>query len=203
VKIGIDFDNTIVTYEQLFHQVALEQDLIPADLVKTKVAVRGYLREKDQEEAWTTLQGYVYGARMSDAALYPGIESFFEEARKAQHELFIISHKTKKPFLGPPYDLHQAAKGFLEQQSFFNITQGPITQDNVFFNETKAEKIKKIVDCQCDIFIDDLPEILLDSQFPTGTRPILFDPNQIYSAYPQLNPILNWQNIQQFISKCP
>ena len=43
--IGLDFDNTIVSYDELFHRVALEGGLVPGDLPVRKEAVRDYLRE--------------------------------------------------------------------------------------------------------------------------------------------------------------
>ena len=40
MRIGLDFDNTIVTYDSLFHKVATEQGLVPASLPVSKLAVR-------------------------------------------------------------------------------------------------------------------------------------------------------------------
>ena len=34
LRIGIDFDNTIVCYEQLFHQIAVEKEFIVAKAVQ-------------------------------------------------------------------------------------------------------------------------------------------------------------------------
>jgi len=44
VRIGIDFDNTIVSYDTLFHRVALERGLIPISVPANKISVREYLR---------------------------------------------------------------------------------------------------------------------------------------------------------------
>ena len=65
--VGVDFDNTIVGYDQLFHRVAVERGLVPTGMEPTKSAVRDQLRNTGQEDAWTELQGYVYGARMKEA----------------------------------------------------------------------------------------------------------------------------------------
>ena len=35
VKIGIDFDNTIVIYDDLFHKIASEENLIPINFPKS------------------------------------------------------------------------------------------------------------------------------------------------------------------------
>ena len=49
-----------------------------------------------------------------------------------------------------------------------------IPENKVFFLETKPEKIAKIAELQCDVFIDDLPEILLFEGFPAATQRFLF-----------------------------
>ena len=114
MRIGFDFDNTIVSYDELFYQVAIEQSLVPADVPRSKLAVRDYLRKVDQENAWTELQGYVYGARMGDAIAFPGAIEFIKLAQNSGIDMTIVSHKTKHPFMGPEYDLHEAARGWIE-----------------------------------------------------------------------------------------
>jgi len=114
MRIGIDFDNTIVSYDALFHGIALGRGLIPNNFTVSKVAVRNLLRANGQEDLWTLIQGEAYGFRMTDAAFYPGFLAFAKKAQETGTELVIISHKTKYPFKGPKYDLHQAAKSWIE-----------------------------------------------------------------------------------------
>ena len=82
MKIGVDFDNTIVSYDKVFHKVALEQSLIKNNLNISKIAVRDYLRDKGQNNIWTELQGYVYGKRMLDADVFPGFIEFLNFSSK-------------------------------------------------------------------------------------------------------------------------
>lgn len=175
MRIGIDFDNTIVSYDALFYRAALEKSLIPAGLPQSKLSVRDYLRGIGNEDAWTEIQGYVYGARMADAAAYPGAIEFMRLAREHGVPLAIVSHKTKHPFLGPQYDLHAAARSWVES-TLRNGTENLIEPDQVFFELTKEEKIRRIAEIGCNYFIDDLPEILLAPAFPPATVRILFDP---------------------------
>ena len=37
MKVGLDFDNTIVNYDNVFFKVALENNLIPRDIKKQKI----------------------------------------------------------------------------------------------------------------------------------------------------------------------
>jgi hypothetical protein len=179
--IGVDFDNTIVCYDALFHRVALESGLVPADLPVNKSEVRNHLRRIGREEVWTEMQGCVYGARMAEAAPYPGVLEFFQACRRAGIPTCIISHKTRHPFLGQPHDLHQAALLWLEQQGFFDPAQIGLSRSQVFLELTKQAKIQRIAACRCTHFIDDLPELLSEPGFPQIER-ILFDPNGLYAG---------------------
>jgi FMN phosphatase YigB (HAD superfamily) len=67
MRLGFDFDNTLISYDQLFHRVALDKSLILAEILKQKNAVRDSMRERGIEEEWTRLQGEVYGSRILDA----------------------------------------------------------------------------------------------------------------------------------------
>lgn len=177
MRFGIDFDNTIACYEGAFHAAALERGLIPADLPRGKVDVRNYLNGAGLAEAFTELQGYLYGARMDLVSVYPGFQAFLAEALAQRHELFIVSHKTRRPIAGPAYDLHEAALGFLHAQG---ITQRLAPGSQIFFEETKEAKIARAAALDVDVFVDDLPEILAMPGFPVKTRAILFDPESHY-----------------------
>jgi hypothetical protein len=193
MRLGIDFDNTIVCYDALFHRVAGEGGWIPADLPANKSDVRNHLRQAGREDVWTRLQGEVYGARMTEAMPYPGVIEFLVQCRRAQVRVFIISHKTRRPFLGDPHDLHQAALDWLEQHGAFDPDRLGLGRDQVFFELTKAAKLERIGRCGCTHFIDDLPEFLAEPDFPPDVQRILFDPNGQYPAETRFVRLPNWQ----------
>ena len=176
--IGIDFDNTIVCYDEVFHKVALELNLIPANIPTNKESVRNYLRKIGQEDAWTELQGYVYGMRMNDAFVFPGLINFLNTAKRKDISIYIVSHKTLNPYLGPKYDLHKAAREWLNHQGFFEPNSIGLDLNKVFFELSIDEKIKRISTMECQYFIDDLPEIFLKENFPKEVNKILFDPHR-------------------------
>ncbi len=187
MRIGIDFDNTIVCYDGAFHLAALERGLIPHDLPHGKNDVRDFLNSSGRKEDFTELQGYVYGARMDLTALYPGVLDFFDRARTLGHELFIVSHKTRHPLRGALYDLHAAALTFLDTNRVMGDNRYFAPQ-SVFFEETKDAKIARIGELDLDAFIDDLPEILSMPGFPAQTAALLFDPDGRWAdglAYPR------------------
>jgi hypothetical protein len=181
MRIGIDFDNTIACYDGVFHAAALERGLIPANLASDKNAVRDYLNGTGRADDFTELQGYVYGARMDLASPYPGFGEFVATARKAGHDLCIVSHKTRHPILGPRHDLHAAARGFLIERSLVGEGHGQIDPANVSFELTKEAKVARIAALGCEAFIDDLPEIFASADFPGTARRILFDPTNQFA----------------------
>jgi hypothetical protein len=182
MRIGIDFDNTIACYDGVFHAAALERGLIPADLGRDKNSVRDHLNGSGRKDDFTELQGYVYGARMDLVSPYPGFDVFIAATRKAGHDLFIVSHKTRHPILGPKHDMHAAARGFLADRGLMGAAPTQIPPGNVFFELTKDEKVARAYALDCQVFIDDLPEILGMAGFPDGMRKILFDPDSQFSG---------------------
>jgi hypothetical protein len=182
MRIGIDFDNTIACYDGVFHQAALERGLIPFDLARDKNSVRDHLNGSGRKDDFTELQGYVYGARMELVSPYPGFAEFIGAARKAGHDLFVVSHKTQHPILGPKHDMHAAARFFLAGRGLTGVQPHQIEPENVFFELTKGEKVARAHDLACDVFIDDLPEILRLEGFPPRMRKILFDPENGFAG---------------------
>jgi hypothetical protein len=193
--IGVDFDNTIVCYDGIFHRVALERGLIPEDLPRDKTTVRNHLRQTGREPDWTEMQGHVYGPRLIDALPYPGVLDFFRETVRQGIEVRIISHKTKHPFRGEQHDLHAAAWGWLEANGFFDPNCIGIRRDQVFLELTKECKHQRIGTAGCTHFIDDLPEFLLDSSFPQGVERIHFNPCSTVDPDCGLRSAQSWMQI--------
>jgi hypothetical protein len=176
MRLGVDFDNTIVCYDQVFHQVALAEGMIDPQAPTGKEQVRDHLRDRGGEEDWILLQGLVYGARLNQAPPFPGVREFFRRAIKRGVEIFIISHKTRAPYRGPAYDLHQAALEWLAQMGFHDPAGVGLSRQRVFLELTKQDKLARIARLGCTHFIDDLPEFLAEPDFPAITQPILFAP---------------------------
>lgn len=195
MRIGFDFDNTIVNYDQIFHTVASEYGVIDEHIPVSKLAVRDYLRTVNKEDIWTEMQGYVYGARMSEATMYSDVFNTLQQLKNAGHTLYIISHKTRYPYQGPQYDLHAAAQAWITQQLRYQDLR-VLAQEHIFFELTKEEKIARIEYLACDVFIDDLPEILLAQTFPRSTQAYLFDPDQHHHALdmPHIKVVSSWVN---------
>ncbi len=176
MRIGIDFDNTIACYDGVFHAAAVERGLIPVEIPRDRQSVRDFLRRQGRDPDFTTLQGYVYGARMDLVTLYPGFVETLRELIAAGHTVYLVSHKTKAAIAGPPYDLHAAARRFLEARDLLDAPGG-FCPEHVFFELSMEDKVARAVALGCEAFVDDLPEILSLPAIRNNMRPILFDPD--------------------------
>lgn len=196
--IGLDFDNTIVSYDALFCRIARERRLIPQEFPANKKAVRDHLRATGREEIWTEMQGEVYGGRIGEAEIMPGVANFILACRENDIGLRIISHKTRFPYLGTQYDLHAAARGWLAQHGFFDVLDFGVAEE-IFFELTKEAKLARIKTSGCTDFIDDLCEILSDPAFPSGVRRYHFDPAAPESETTPFDGLGDWPRLTNLV----
>lgn len=181
---GIDFDNTLVDYSDVFHRVGRDLGLVPPEAPVQKQALRDFLRAAEREDKWTELQGYVYGERIQEARPYAGAREFIAARRSEGIPVYIISHKTQYPFAGPRCDLRNAARDWLAHYNF--------EADGVFFEPSAAAKVARIRAQGCTHFVDDLPEFLLREDFP-GIARIHFAASG--TACPVLPSVLAWSDL--------
>jgi hypothetical protein len=197
--IGTDFDNTIVCYDSLFHRLALDAGFITADLAEDKGSVRDYLRRTGQERRWTELQGEVYGARMAEAGIFPGVVDFFQTCRAREIPVNIISHKSRRPYLGAGHDLHRAAQDWLAANGFYSAGGAGLRPQDVYFEESRDRKLARISHAGCTHFIDDLPEFLAEPGFPRNVDRILFDPRGVHPGTGSLTRVGSWNELAMLL----
>lgn len=193
--IGIDFDNTIVCYDGLFYQAAVARRLVPEQTPPSKEAVRDFLRAAGREDAWTELQGLVYGHEIHRAKPFDGAGAFLQRCRHERVMVAIISHRARQPFAGPAIDMHQAAREWLDAQHWFTGNANGLDRERVHFEETKAAKLARIAAAHCDVFIDDLPELLAEPEFPRGVQRVLFDPHSTGPSQTQVQRVGSWHEL--------
>lgn len=177
MRLGIDLDNTLVCYDRLFWQLATERGWIDTQIPPRKERVRDELRRLGREQDWILLQGEVYGSRMNDAAPFPDALAAVQQLLRQGWSVCVVSHRTPMPFAGPAYDLHAAARNWLEQHEFLGPATG-LNQEHAHLESTKSDKLARIGELKLTWFIDDLPELLLEPSFPAGVRRMLFDPHR-------------------------
>lgn len=174
MRIGIDLDNTIVCYDVLFSQLAIEAGLsIPVGGAR-KSLIREHFVALGRESEWTRLQGLAYGTRMLEAVPFPGVVEFVRDAQLAGHELFIVSHKTRFAIAGERIDLREAAVKWIGHYLNPHIPVPFELEANLFFADRKDVKLDIICSLGLTAFIDDLQEILLHPKFPGEVQRVWF-----------------------------
>lgn len=176
MRIGVDFDNTIANYDAVFVEAARGRGWVAADFEGTKKQLRDAVRKLDNGEIkWQILQGEVYGPRMQEAVPFPGVMEFFETACRHGLDLFVVSHKTRfANYDETRADLREAALRWMEARGFFQTGNTGLARTNVFFADTRDEKIARIGMLGCTVFIDDLEEVFIDPAFPGHIGRVLF-----------------------------
>ncbi len=191
--IAFDFDNTIACYDGMFHRLAVARGWIDGDVATDKQAVRDAMRASGQEDAWTAMQGEIYGPHMMEAQPYPGAVALMHAFDRREIATAIVSHKTKHPYRGPQHNLHDAAMQWLVHHE---LHQRPI-----YFEPTKQAKIERIATIGAEAFLDDLPELLLDDSFPKHVTRYLFDPNNQCDDNAQYIRIQHWDALLDIFNK--
>jgi phosphoglycolate phosphatase-like HAD superfamily hydrolase len=113
MRIGLDFDNTIVCYDNAIARLADELFHLPEEVPRTKLGLRDHLRSEGRESEWTAFQGELYGPGMRYAQPFEGAITTMQELTADGHNLTIVSHRSRFPYAGRRYDLHQAAQEWI------------------------------------------------------------------------------------------
>ena len=200
IKLGLDFDNTIVCYDAAIALLAEELFDLPPEVPRTKLGLREHLRGAGREPEWTAFQGELYGPGMRHAQPFEGAIETMLQLVAAGHELVIVSHRSHLPYAGEPHDLHAAARSWvaerLQSTGLFAADSGSVN-----FLETRQEKVARIAELGCQAFLDDLPEVLGDSGFPASAAGILFDPPSSGSVTPEGHRRISaWPELSQLLA---
>lgn len=200
LRIGIDFDNTIIRYDEVFCAMAKDCGLIAPGFSGSKQAVRDAIRLlPDGERAWQRLQGQVYGKGIAGATMTEGFAAFLHRCRSERCTVAVVSHKTEYGHYDPDrVNLRQAARDWMSANGLHDCAYG-IPISNVFFENTRDEKLARIAALSCTHFIDDLEEVLVDPGFPTMVRRILFSDAAPSHKDKLYTVCLSWHDIEEQI----
>jgi hypothetical protein len=198
LRVGIDFDNTLICYEQIFSDEAVKKGwLPPSDNPLSKAEVKSELISQDGNDLrWQELQSIVYGTEVIlNAPFFAGVIDFFKKIQQYDVELFIVSHKSNYSNFDKTKDLRHWARQWMSQN---NITSY-IPTENINFEETLPEKVERINSLNFHFFIDDLQKVYDHSTFTKNCNKILFnDPESTSKDVLQFN---NWSDISFFLEQ--
>ena len=118
--------------------------------------------------------------------LFDGVTRFLEMCREHAGIVAIVSHKTERAHHDPHLtDLRAAALRWMEGNRFFDASGLGLERGNVYFEGTRDDKVRRISTLDCDLFIDDLADVLAHAEMPSTCRKILFgsDPQSQFEQY--------------------
>lgn len=178
MRVGLDFDNTIAGYDELFAALCVEEGYFDVAPAGGKPAIRDALRARAGGEAdWRRLQALAYGPRMADARMFDGVATFLKFCRYEKLGVSIVSHKTRRPACCEiDTDLREAALEWMKTRGFFSDCGFGLSPGDVYFEDSRADKVARIRELDCTVFVDDLEEVFNEAQFPSITHRILFAP---------------------------
>ncbi|MBL09666.1 MAG: phosphotransferase [Acidiferrobacteraceae bacterium] len=199
MHLGIDLDNTVISYDEVFLFGALELKLVPIGWEGSRLQVRDYVRhQKDGDIAWQRLQGKVYGKWLHLAKLFPGVYRFLWRCKYRNIVVDIVSHKTEYGHLDDEkISLRKSALDFLIEHEVLSMSSESLINKIDFFSR-KEEKLEHISKKQFDWFIDDLPEIVEHDEFPRKTKTFGFDPTGA-SGFRFTNTVKSWAEIENYV----
>lgn len=197
---GVDFDNTIVSYNEVLARIARERGVLAGDVGETKRSLRDRIRQlPDGEIEWQKCQALVYGPRIGEAVLIPGVEQFFKLCHRNRIKVSIVSHKTEfSQYDSSGTNLRTAALEWMEGHGFFEPKGLGLSERDVYFACSRQEKIDRIASLECTDFIDDLEEIFLETTFPQTTTRILYEPARESPVPPGILWMNTWQEIGEY-----
>ena len=146
MRIGFDFDNTIVDYDLVFTQIANELNL--EYLGSPKNSIKNYYEvELGQPNSWKKIQFKVYCELISKIAPSEKFISLLNWLINNNHDIFIVSHKTQNIKINNKnLNLRQPAKKWIEDNiPIFN-------KERIFFESSAIAKIRKIKSLNLDFF---------------------------------------------------
>ena len=199
MKIGIDLDNTLICYDEVFKQYGEELGMLPQCIKPNRSEIRAYIRNQiGGEKEWQKLQGQVYGRGLLNAKLFPGVHRFLWRCRQRGITVEIISHKTDYGHFDASHtSLPQAAIAFLIKTGIYTGDSSSLIKEVSFF-PTREEKIRAIAGKNFAWFIDDLPKIYDSPKFPRITNKLGFDPH-LDNTFTDVVVATSWLEIDHYI----
>lgn len=194
--IGLDFDNTLACYNDVFSSEAKIKGIVNKEWKGSKQELKLFLYNlEDGQTTWQKLQGQVYGPSMQKATLFPGVARFLLRCKLEGHTVYIVSHKTKYGHFDKTKTLlRDVSLKWMDYQGFFQNNLYGINKKNIFFANTQREKVSKIISLNLDVFVDDLEEIFLHHDFPE-IKKILFSRSSSNQSNAEL--FNNWADIEK------
>lgn len=182
--IGVDLDHTIINYEPVIRKAARDVFGLPEGFDSGQSTKEAF-KKAIGNDAWTEFQAELYGKLIYKSRPYLGFQHFFTKAKQRGHTVSVVSHKTR--------DLRTSAATFLSAY----IGQYYPWLGNVHFLDTLDDKVEKINELDCDVFIDDKLSVL--ERLPQKIRKIFFNPDKtpLPAGWHEVEEFGGWGRIEE------
>jgi hypothetical protein len=201
LNIGIDFDNTIADYDLVFEEVAIDMGFLENKNILSKVEVKNKIISQNEGDInWQRLQGQIYGKYMHKAKLFPGFIEFLILAKIKGYKISIVSHKSEfGHFDDNKISLRTEALKWIINNKLIDSHLYKLKEKDIYFEATREEKIQRIINLDCNLFIDDLEEVFNEKVFPMEVDKYLFDPLNKKKNTQNFTTINSWRSITKLI----
>ena len=150
MKVGFDFDNTILNYDKVFAYLSkVEFVMNLKNLIKVKLEK---IINKKGEKEWMRLQGLMYGKFIFKAEINQGVQNLIYRLLLNNYKVYIVSHKTKYGHFDKLINLRLQALKWLTLNSVINNKQQAIRKK--YFVDSIIDKINKINELKLNYFIE-------------------------------------------------
>ena len=158
IRFGFDLDNTLIDYSGSVLKYCQAKNLKNCFDIET---LRQLLRELDTtNHEWQVAQCWLYTTGLNYAKFADGAIDFIDYLHKKDVSIYIISHKTEfTPDFCGRKNLRYFASTWLENNGITNILPSP---RNLYFENTRQDKITQINRLNLRYFVDDLFDVLDD-----------------------------------------
>jgi len=187
IKIGLDFDNTVINYNKIYIFFNKRLNLKIAKNKINKNTVKRKIIENYSEHYWTFVQEEIYGKFLH--MIHPDVnfKDFILKLKKKKVKFYIISHKTKYSEFSKKYKLRNEALHWINKNiSYYKF--------NVNFFDTAQEKINFIKKENIHYHIDDLYDIFENKNFNKNCKKIFFNIKKNFDFNST-----SWSKIRDFI----
>lgn len=195
INVGIDLDNTIISYNNSFLRLAKKYNLSKTRSLNKNIIKKNIIKKFGMSE-WTRCQGEIYGKEILINNSHKDVKKNLIFLKK-KFNIFLISHRSKYPYLGKKINLHERAIQWLNKKKFLGENE-IFTKKKVFFETSLQKKIERINKLNCKIFIDDLSLVL--KKLPRSTSKIHFS-NKIEYVFPGYYVMRKWKFLPLILKK--
>jgi hypothetical protein len=195
--IGIDLDNTVINYEKSIRE--LRKDYYPRiNLINnSKEQLKTNIIKTFGNQEWTNCQGLLYGKYIEFAELYDNCEKVISLLQKDGWEVQIISHKTETSINKPMIPLRLFAENWLIENLSTAFQGKSKLQSSIHFCDSIEEKIAKVLELKCMVFVDDLYGVL--DLLPKNLKRYWIFQNET-AENKSIIPVASWENLYRLIS---